>query len=61
MQVMRFFDLGDIDISDPRVGVGAGLRWKIRSFVRTDLRLDVAQGLGDGGDTRVYAGTRATF
>ncbi|MGB5706188.1 MAG: BamA/TamA family outer membrane protein [Arenicellales bacterium] len=56
-----FLDLGDIDISDPRVGVGAGLRWKIRSFVRTDLRLDVAQGLGDAGDTRVYAGTRATF
>ena len=56
-----FEDFGDFSLSDPKVGVGVGLRWKIRSFVRTDLRLDIAQGLGSDGDTKVYAGTRATF
>ena len=56
-----FEDLTEFSFSDPKVGAGVGLRWKIRSFVRTDLRLDIAQGLGSDGDTRVYAGTRATF
>lgn len=56
-----FEDLGKFSLSDPKVGIGAGLRWKVRSFVRTDLRLDVAQGLSSDGETRVYAGTRATF
>ena len=56
-----FEDLGNLDFGDPRFGVGVGLRWKIRSFVKTDLRVDIAHGLGEGGDTRIYAGTRATF
>lgn len=56
-----FQDLTELSFSDPKVGAGVGLRWKIRSFVRTDLRLDIAQGLGSDGDTRVYAGTHATF
>lgn len=56
-----FEDLVDLSISDPKVGAGMGLRWKIRSFVRTDLRLDIAQGLGTDGDTRIYAGTHVTF
>jgi len=53
--------LADFSFSDPKAGVGFGLRWKIRSFVRTDIRLDIAQGLGAEGETKVYAGTRATF
>jgi len=53
--------VSDITLTDPKFGIGVGLRWKIRSFVRTDLRVDIAQGLGDEGETRVYAGTRATF
>ena len=56
-----FEKLGDFSLSDPNVGVGVGLRWKIRSFVRTDIRIDLAHGLGDNGEARVYAGTRATF
>lgn len=56
-----FRNIGDLDLTDPKVGVGLGLRWKVRSFVRTDLRVDVAHGLGANGETRVYAGTRATF
>ena len=56
-----FDRLSDFSFSDPKIGIGVGLRWKIRSFVRTDLRIDVAHGLGNEGETRVYAGTRATF
>lgn len=63
-----FIDVGDafpafknMGESSPKVGVGAGLRWKIQSFVRTDLRLDIARGLGSDGDLKIYAGTSATF
>ncbi len=49
-------------MSDIRGGVGGGLRWKIRSFVNTDLKLDIAYGLGDGGgDRKVYFGTSVVF
>ena len=56
-----FEDLNEFSFDDPKFGIGAGLRWKIRSFVRTDLRIDVGQGLGDNGELKVYAGTRTTF
>jgi len=56
-----FHDFKDFSFDDPKFGVGAGIRWKIRSFVRTDIRLDIAQGLGENGELKVYAGTRATF
>ncbi len=63
-----FVDVGDaftrssdFSLTDPKVGVGVGLRWKIHLFVRTDLRIDIAHGLGSNGDTRVYAGTNSTF
>lgn len=56
-----FRKLGDFSLRNPKVGIGAGLRWKIRSFVRTDIRIDIAHGLGSDGETKVYAGTRATF
>jgi outer membrane protein assembly factor BamA len=63
-----FVDVGDafenpddFSLDEPKFAVGVGLRWKIRLFVRTDLRLDIAQGLGSDGETRVYAGTNSTF
>jgi outer membrane protein assembly factor BamA len=62
-----FVDIGsawarvkDIDLADLNAGVGIGLRWKIKSFVKLDLRLDVAYN-ADTGDTEVYAGTKNTF
>jgi len=49
-------------LSDVRAGVGGGFRWKIRSFVNTDLKLDVAWGLGGGGESRrFYLGTNVVF
>jgi len=56
-----FDSISDFTFGDPKFGIGVGLRWKIRSFVRTDLRVDLAHGLGNEGETRLYAGTRATF
>ncbi|MEM7196125.1 MAG: BamA/TamA family outer membrane protein [Pseudomonadota bacterium] len=63
-----FFDLGkaeddvsDLDFSNLNYSIGLGMRWKIQSFVRTDIRIDIARGLTDDGETKVFAGTRATF
>ncbi len=39
---------------------GLGLRWNLRWFVRTQLRLDVAYA-PEQGQTRVYAGTNSSF
>ncbi len=55
-----YSDFDEFNLSDLKVGAGFGLRWKLRSFVKTDLRLDFAYGF-DGGETKVYAGTKATF
>ena len=62
-----FLDLGgawarvkDIDLGDLKAGVGIGIRFKIKTFVKLDLRVDVAYN-ADTGDTEVYAGTRNTF
>ena len=43
------------------VGVGAGLVWKLNRFVRTDVRIELARGLGATGGNRVYAGTSMLF
>ena len=53
-------DINSIDITDLRVGVGLGLRWKAVSFVRTDLVVDVGYDI-DTGNVKVYAGTRLNF
>ena len=45
----------------PTVGVGVGLVWKLKRFVRTDLRIELAQGFGPKGGKRVYAGTSMLF
>lgn len=42
------------------VGAGLGLRWKIRAFVKLDLRADVAYGFTDN-DYRFSFGTRHAF
>ena len=51
----------DIQFSNLRYSAGIGLRWKIKRFVKTDIRLDISKGLSDGGETKVYLGTNATF
>ena len=53
-------DIKSIDITDLRVGVGVGLRWKAVSFVRTDLVVDVGYDI-DTGNVKFYAGTRLNF
>lgn len=40
--------------------VGVGVRWKIRSFVNTSLRLDIGYNPSTG-DYKVYAGTNQMF
>ena len=62
-----FIDIGNvyeniksINITDLRLGVGLGLRWKLVSFVRTDLVVDVGYDI-DTGNVKVYAGTRLNF
>jgi outer membrane protein assembly factor BamA len=64
---VAFVDVGnaypgnsDIRLSDLKTGAGLGLRWNIKSFVKVDLRLDVAYGF-DSGKTRVYAASRQMF
>ena len=51
----------DARLSDLRYAVGIGLRWKLRRFVDTDIRLDLAKGFSSDGETRLYLGTNATF
>ncbi|MFA9421193.1 MAG: BamA/TamA family outer membrane protein [Gammaproteobacteria bacterium] len=53
-------DVKSIDITDLRVGIGVGLRWKAVSFVRTDLVVDVGYDI-DTGNVKFYAGTRLNF
>ncbi|MEA3292435.1 MAG: BamA/TamA family outer membrane protein [Pseudomonadota bacterium] len=50
------FSAGDIEFA-----AGIGLRWKLVSFVKVDLRLDFAHGFGDEGKNRFYIGTDSTF
>ena len=66
-RLVLFGDIGNayknvraIDLGELESGFGAGFRWKVRSLVNTDLRLDVAYGLGSGL-TKVYAGTHHNF
>jgi outer membrane protein assembly factor BamA len=53
--------LSDASFSDLKYSTGLGLRWKLKRFVKTDVRLDIAYGLSDGGTTKAYLGTRSTF
>ena len=61
-----FTDIGNVypahtlNLSKLEVTVGLGLRWKIASFVDTDLRVDIAYN-PDTDETQAYAGTRHAF
>ena len=58
-----FPSLEDTSLADLKASLGVGLRWKLRSFVKVDLRLDVGYGFDrdSGGETKLYAGSEATF
>lgn len=67
VRYVYFLDLGnayekfDEVLHKPlHVGIGVGLRWKIRSFVKLDLRGDIGYGVTDD-NYRVTFGTRHAF
>jgi len=67
LRYVTFIDLGntydelrDIFHRQLHVGAGFGLRWKIKSFVRVDLRVDIGYGFSDE-DYHVSFGTRHAF
>lgn len=67
LRYVSFIDLGNTyeELSDIlhrqlHVGAGFGLRWKIKSFVRVDLRADIGYGFSDQ-DYHVSFGTRHAF
>lgn len=67
MRGVLFTDLGNaypdtrsIDLTDFEASSGFGLRYKIKSFVKVDLRFDAAYAYGLE-DTVVYFSTRGTF
>ncbi|MCK5002380.1 MAG: BamA/TamA family outer membrane protein [Gammaproteobacteria bacterium] len=62
-----FFDTGDVPeklsdlkLSDFKSGAGAGIRWKIRRFVRVNLRLDAAYAF-ETDDIHYSFGLSSTF
>ena len=62
-----FLDLGnvydhleDIDVTDVKYTVGTGFRWKIESFVKTNLFLDYGYDV-EGQQGKFYAGTSLNF
>lgn len=52
--------LSDMFHQPLHMGVGVGLRWKIRSFVKVDLRMDMGYGISEG-TYRFTFGTRHAF
>lgn len=62
-----FLDIGNvyedasaIDLGEVYHTVGVGFRWKLTSFIKTDLFIDVAYE-PDSEETRVYGGTSLSF
>ena len=55
-----YYDLEDIDFIDLHYTVGTGFRWKIESFVKTDLYLDYGYDPEDQ-EGRFYGGTSLNF
>ncbi len=53
-----FSEIADLDFES---GIGFALRWIPKQWVDVEVRLDVARGLGDEGETKVYIGTDAFF
>jgi len=67
MRGVLFTDIGNaysdnrtVDLSDFEASSGFGLRYKVKSFVKVDLRFDTAYAFGVE-DTAVYFSTRGTF
>lgn len=67
MRGVLFSDIGNayhdnrtIDLTDFEASVGFGLRYKIKSFVKVDLRFDTAYALGIE-DLAVYFSSKGTF
>ena len=66
-RTVLFTDIGNAYPNDARINlthletdVGTGLRWRIQSFVNTELRLDLAYGI-NSRDKKIYAGTHDIF
>lgn len=55
-----FEDVHSIELNDLKTSVGLGIRWRIKSLVDTEIRIDYGRGLNDG-ISKVYASTKATF
>jgi len=53
-------DLDDVDFGDVYYTVGTGIRWKIESFVKTDLFLDYGYD-PDEREGKLYGGTSLNF
>jgi outer membrane protein assembly factor BamA len=53
-----FSQITDLDFES---GAGLSLRWKLKQWVNTEIRLDYARGLGDEGASRVYVSGNAFF
>ena len=53
-------DLDDIDVSDVHYTLGTGFRWKLESFVKTDLFLDYGYDV-EGRQGKLYGGTSLNF
>lgn len=67
VRYLYFIDIGntydafkDIFHNPVHVGIGVGFRWKIRAFVKLDLRADLGYGISDE-DYRFSFGTRHAF
>lgn len=67
LRYVGFVDLGNTyeDVADVihgglKTGVGVGLRWKIPSFVKLSLRVDLGYGITDK-DYRITAGTHYSY
>lgn len=50
----------ELNLSDPKIGAGFALRYKLKSFVKIELRLDYVYNV-DTGEWKAYAGTREAF
>ncbi len=53
-------DFNSIVLTDLRYTVGTGIRWKLQSFVKTDLFLDYGYDV-ETADNKLYGGTRLAF
>jgi len=53
-------DAASIDLEEIYTTVGIGMRWKLSSFIKTDLFIDIAYD-PDSTETRVYGGTSLNF